>query len=70
MAKIVYVDTEDGDWCGLYVDGELFEEGHEIPRQIWIQLLESLGHETETWDGTEYAEKTGGLPKSLDELSE
>ena len=30
MPKIDFVNSNDGDWCGLYVDGQLIAENHSL----------------------------------------
>jgi len=32
------------DWSGLYIDGKLWQEGHQIYHDDWLRLLEELGH--------------------------
>lgn len=40
---IELVSNADGDWDRLYLDGELFAEGHSISHWDWGALLEVLG---------------------------
>lgn len=37
--------NETGDWETLYLNGEVYAEGHYIPNHIWINLIHDLGHE-------------------------
>ena len=70
MAKVVYVTNDEGDWCGVYIDGKQVHEGHGIPIREWLEILNSLGHETDEWDGTEYTKKFGSLPMELEDLKD
>lgn len=36
--KIVGYD----DWFGLYVDGTIYHQGHDIPQFVWVELLQGL----------------------------
>ena len=36
---IEYITCKSGDWNVLIVNGEIYEEGHEIPDFIWLKLL-------------------------------
>jgi hypothetical protein len=38
--KITYVQNDEGDWCGLYVDGSLEYEGHSMPASFLMDILE------------------------------
>lgn len=60
MEKTITIVTNDNDWEGLYVDGQLVYEGHEIPRSV---LLEAVGVVAETV----VVEIDGSLPDTLAE---
>lgn len=60
MVKAITIVTNDNDWEGLYVDGQLVHEGHEIPRSV---LLEAVGVAVETV----VVEIDGSLPDTLAE---
>jgi len=61
--EVVIVSSEEGDWQGLYIDGELKYEGHSIP--IFI-LLKELGIEENTREvGNDYLEEHE-MPKTLE----
>ena len=38
---ITIVETESRDWFALYVDNDLFADGHEITRNFWVELIET-----------------------------
>lgn len=35
-----YTYVRMGEWRAIYVNGELFFEGHSVPDDVWIELLE------------------------------
>lgn len=37
--RLDYVQTDEGDWEGIYIDGELFYEGHSIPTDVMIDIV-------------------------------
>jgi len=39
MKDVKYIMNCEGDWCGVYVDGELYYEGHEVPIYVWSQIF-------------------------------
>lgn len=49
--QIDYVSTVDGDWVALYVNADLFYQGHSIPDAKWLQLLA-----TTSWHSAEIRE--------------
>lgn len=48
MMKIDVVTNED-DWRAVYVDGELWHEGHSVPDWVWVQLLVMTGVSISAW---------------------
>jgi hypothetical protein len=62
--KINFVNAED--WAGLYIDGKLVLEDHNLH---WGQVLEALGidYESDTID-EEWMEKWGRLPSKFKEV--
>lgn len=40
---IEVITNESGDWVVLKVDGKPYYEGHDIPTEIWLDLLEKKG---------------------------
>jgi len=47
------VTNESGDWEVLLLNGEVYEEGHDIPADTWIDLIHDLGHEASIEDVTD-----------------
>ena len=41
--QIDLITCDSGDWDVLMVDGEIFYEAHEIPDDVWLELLEAFG---------------------------
>lgn len=70
MREITLIRSDD--WAGLYIDGELYTQDHDIYSRDWLELLEQGGnvHATEEWvDGTalEHLYTVGRLPRTLAE---
>jgi hypothetical protein len=76
MPEIYYFMCHEGDWCGLYVRGELFAEGHSIAPYEWLRaLLELEISYGDLYDESDKLgpnlEKFGGrCPQQLSELLE
>lgn len=32
--------SECGDWYGIYINGELNYEGHDIPNHVWMTIIQ------------------------------
>ena len=43
MKKIELITCDAGDWSVLKLDDVIFDEGHDIPVYVWIDLLGVLG---------------------------
>lgn len=64
MEKITLVQGDD--WQGLYADGSLLDEGHEITIK---QLCDAMGIECEVvTPDQEWLEDRGSLPDDLSEV--
>jgi len=59
--KVELVQSFEGDWQTLYLDGEQFAEGHRIDNDYWMDLLKELGVTVE-YQETE----DGSIPKSTE----
>lgn len=44
-STIRLISNESGDWEVLLLNGEVYEEGHDIPTHTWMNLIHGLGHE-------------------------
>ena len=63
--KVTIVSNGD-DWNGLYLDGVLVQQGHEVSVR---SVLKALGIECEeVWCDNEWLEGQGELPAALDEV--
>lgn len=47
------ISNESGDWEVLLLNGEVYEEGHDIPTHTWMNLIHDLGHEVSIEDVTD-----------------
>lgn len=56
---ICLVTNESGDWEVLFLNGEIYYEGHNIPTFIWLNLVRELGHEVSTKDLTDEEMESG-----------
>lgn len=68
--KITRVTCPAGDWVGLYIDGELIEDGHSIPDWKLLEILQNF--ELLVYDKIEISNENMeiyGLPSHLDFLS-
>lgn len=73
--ELVYIKSECGDWEGIYVDGELFGEGHKIDSTIWIFIIKKYKNFTgfcPTYSFTEeqFEELGDSLPNDIHEIPE
>ena len=50
---IKLVTNESGDWEVLFLNGEIYHEGHNTPTCIWLNLVHELGHDVSTKDLTD-----------------
>lgn len=71
MADFKVFMCNQGDWVGLYKDGELVHEGHEIPTWVWLQYLGGEELYDEDAKAGEYLDEFGGrCPKTWAEIEE
>lgn len=72
MSKFTFVQgyTEGEGWQGIYFDGQLVNENHEISIRDVIKLLKSNGVNIKyyTLDSDEYFEKTGRFDKNFTDI--
>lgn len=66
MSKVTLATNYD-DWEGLYIDGVLFTQGHQIRLQ---DLARALGINIEEVACSDYLGKYGNLPNSIDDLND
>jgi hypothetical protein len=66
MTSVVLVQSESGDWEGLYVNGRLKAENHNLSARDVLRALEAPFKEVEMND--EWAERSGRLPATVTEL--
>lgn len=44
--EVEVITSESGDWVIIKLNGEIVEEGHSIPTNGWLSLLERLDVKT------------------------
>lgn len=71
--SVVYVEA-DGDWAGLYVDGQCVHQYHTVPLDVLWEHLAPYCHGvsfSEKWLDREQEgvlRRTGHLPQTIEEL--
>lgn len=63
--ELTYVMGDD--WEGLYVDGEIFDQGHNLDWRYIIESLFNVGIETRYAD-LGWLDQEGYLPESLEDV--
>lgn len=43
MTTLTYISSSHGDWCSIYIDDLMYTEGHSIPTNDWLAIIQ-------TWD--------------------
>jgi hypothetical protein len=59
--KITFVHTADYDWMGMYIDGKLAAEGHNLDYKVMLDAL-GIDHKIKTVSN-ESVENSGCMPK-------
>lgn len=70
MSTLSYVSSSNGDWCGIYVDGQLYTEGHSITVWEWLDIVENQStFKTQNLevDG-DWLEEGGSFPQSFSDI--
>lgn len=57
MKKIDVVQSFEGDWQSIYIDGERFADGHRIDKEWWMDLIRELRPDIKV----EYQETEDGM---------
>lgn len=67
MKQKIDIKIVDGDdWSGLYINGELKDEGHSLRVS---EVLEILGFKVETFEADyDWLEEMGSLPKKFSQV--
>jgi len=71
MKRVSLFHAGSGDWVGMYVDGELVDEGHSLQESELLGILSKyLGFEfTNLYSEDEYLERYGnGCPATWAEI--
>lgn len=67
IERITFVQADD--WGGVYIDDELYYEGHSTPPHIWIEVLRKAGvtvfDKSESTDAYNVIQAHGRCPQTL-----
>lgn len=71
MTRVILASVDD--WEALYVNGECVEQGHSISSVTYLDVVQNLKSFSFKYYGNEetlekYVEKTGELPRNVEEL--
>lgn len=78
--KVLILSSQSGDWEGLFIDGNLIDEGHKLggsshPSVYWLDMSElhkfksdDLNFKEVTDEDEEYLCNCGSFPINLNEL--
>jgi hypothetical protein len=69
--QLDYIQDDGGDWSGIYLNGRLIHDGHDIPDHVWIALFAqaSFEHiEVRLWDS--YLDNGGRYPTDFLEIAD
>lgn len=72
QVSLTVVNSNEGDWCGLYVDGRLIHQGHDFPiRQLIGHLKDNqvLIGRVEEWEAGDWLQDVGQLPDLLSDVA-
>lgn len=67
--KVVIAIVDDGDWEGLYVNGELENQGHSIGSHGFIELInkyKTFESVESVYVTEEFVENLGGFPADIE----
>jgi hypothetical protein len=78
--KLIRLFSQSGDWEGLFVDGNLVDEGHTLGEgtapQFWMDIAHRYGvkgsdltDKEVTYEDNAYLYRCGRFPKTLGELN-
>ena len=79
MSKVYLLSTQSGDWEGLYIKGELIQEGHVLGEgkepQFWLDIASMYGVKSDDLiikdledEDNDNAESIGSLPFKFTDL--
>lgn len=68
--KVIVVKDEHGEWEGIYLDGDLWTEGHSLRDSDWVELIN--GHHLESAEikyvNAIWMEDNGVLPQHYQDI--
>lgn len=56
---IKLVTSESGDWEVLFLNDEIYDEGHNIPTHTWLNIITRLGCDVNTIELTDEEMESG-----------
>lgn len=70
MSSLIYISSSNGDWCGIYVDGQLYTEGHSIAVWEWLDIVENQStFKTQNLEVEgDWLEEGGSFPQSFSDI--
>ena len=68
MSTVTLVTMDPGQWEGVYVDGEIFRQGHTVNHRVFLRIMENF--DVESTEVRTYSGERVQLPNSLEELEE
>ena len=70
MSSLIYISSSNGDWCGIYVDGQLYTEGHSIAVLEWLDIVENQStFKTQNLEVEgDWLEEGGSFPQSFSDI--
>lgn len=73
---VLLLSSQEGDWEGLYVNGEIVDQGHRIDRDDFLELAEKYNFKSSdvrkkelTNEDEEETSMSGRFPRLLSELA-
>lgn len=69
LPAVVLVKCDDGDWEGLYVDGRLVSQGHEVRLEAILAAF-GIPPIPSVWTDDEWLAEVGELPSYLSDVKQ
>lgn len=70
MGRIKFIFVSTDDWEGIYIDGELEYEGHQVPTSVWLSFIDDYrDYAVESyWVNEEYMHDMGNFPDEFEDI--
>lgn len=70
--NLIIVGSESGDWYGIYVDGEIETQGHNLYTDDWIRLIamyQIFSGDIKVYEISDvYCEEFGSFPDKFEDI--